>query len=475
MDAVVARHQVRERRVDVRRHRDEQVVSVLLDRFDLRVALREHIVAVVGAQAVRRVEALGACKVEAVLQVVADRKVKLLPRMRRGLDRLCAEAVRLSIEGHVAAGDFRRDRLGRLVDHRDARAALGLADDQLSRLERALEEVERDLARQVVVDDRPARLRPAVVVHPDQVARAVRLLAHRLGKLRIKQALHDAAVRQVARDVERGEVGDVAVDRAVDVAALAVEFAVVLPDLTVKRHLLAVVVAADRALHLRAEEAVLAREARRDAVERLELIDKLELRLRVAAEVRPRVDVALLGEVRALAEVRRGRHVRHRRAVAVHRARLDVVEHLFAVEAVGLDRRREPVAVRFGNLVVAGPDRHAGVMRKALRLVFRLALRLKEERIEVVRVEAAGVHEVVHQQDAVFGAVLVEAVGLVRAAAPHAEHREIRRRALADQRFIARIRRAQVERVGRHPVAALAEDARAVDLEEEIARAVLEL
>ena len=130
VDAVVARHQVRERRVDVGRHRDKQVVSVLLDRFDLRVALREHIVAVVGAQAVRRVEALGACKVEAVLQVVADRKVKLLPRMRRGLDRLRAEAVRLSVEGHVAAGDFRRDRLGRLVDHRDARAALGLADDQ---------------------------------------------------------------------------------------------------------------------------------------------------------------------------------------------------------------------------------------------------------------------------------------------------------------------------------------------------------
>ena len=97
-----------------------------------------------------------------------------------------------------------------------------------------------------------------------------------------------------------------AVNRAVDVAALAVKLAVVLPDGVIKAHFGAVEVTANGAFHLCAEEAVFTGEARRDAVECLKLIDELELRFRVTAEERPCVYVALFALVGAVAEVRRG-------------------------------------------------------------------------------------------------------------------------------------------------------------------------
>ena len=275
--------------------------------------------------------------------------------------------------------------------------------------------------------------------------------------------------------IEGFELRQMAVNRAVDVAALAVKLAVVLPDGVIEAHFGAVEVTANGAFHLCAEEAVFTGEARRDAVERLKLIDKLELRFRVTAEERPCMYVALFALVGAVAEVRRGRHIRNERAVAVHGTRLNIVEYLLAIEALRLDGRREPIGVGFRNLVVACPDGHAGIMCKALCLVLGFALRLKEEIVFVVGVERAGVHKVMHQQNAVLRAIFIEAVRLIRAAAPHAEHGEVRRRALAHEGLVAFLRGAQIKGIRRHPVAALAEDAHAVHLKEEVAAAVFKL
>ena len=93
----------------------------------------------------------------------------------------------------------------------------------------------------------------------------------------------------------------------------------------------------------------------------------------------------------------------------------------------------------------------------------------------MVGVERAGVHEVMHQQIAVLRAIFIEAIRLIRAAAPHAEHGEVRRRALAHEGLVAFLRGAQIKGIRRHPVAALAEDAHAVHLKEEVAAAVFEL
>ena len=118
--------------------------------------------------------------------------------------------------------------------------------------------------------------------------------------------------------------------------------------------------------------------------------------------------VALFALVGAVAEVRRGRHIRNERAVAVHGTRLNIVEYFLAVEALRLDGRREPIGVGFRNLVVARPDGHAGIMCKALCLVLGFALRLKEEIVFVVGVERAGVHKVVHQQNAVLRTIFID-------------------------------------------------------------------
>ena len=134
MHAVVARHEVRKRRVHARADRHKQIVAVLLHLFNLRVAFREDIIAVIRTQTVGGVKALGACKEEAVLQIIADGNVEL----RSDLERLCAETVGLAGEGHIAAVNIRRERFGRFVDDSHFCAALTRADDELFRCKRAL-------------------------------------------------------------------------------------------------------------------------------------------------------------------------------------------------------------------------------------------------------------------------------------------------------------------------------------------------
>ena len=69
--------------------------------------IRELLLRSLLPQAVGGVEALGACKEEAVLQIIADGNVELLHGVRSDLERLCAEAVRLAGEGHIAAVNIR--------------------------------------------------------------------------------------------------------------------------------------------------------------------------------------------------------------------------------------------------------------------------------------------------------------------------------------------------------------------------------
>ena len=138
MHTVIARHEVRKRRVHARADRHEQIIAVLLHLFNLRVAFREDVIAVIRTQAVGGVEALGTCKEEAVLQIIADGNVELLHGVRSDLERLCAETVGLAGKGHVAAVNIRRERFGRFVDDSHFCAALTRADDELFRCKCAL-------------------------------------------------------------------------------------------------------------------------------------------------------------------------------------------------------------------------------------------------------------------------------------------------------------------------------------------------
>ena len=83
------------------------------------------------------------------------------------------------------------------------------------------------------------------------------------------------------------------------------------------------------------------------------------------------------------------------------------------------------------------------------------------------RIDAAGEHEVLPDQDAVAVAQVVERLGLVIAAAPDPDHVVVGRRRGAEQRFEPFRGHARRERVGRDPVGPLGEDGHAVDDEGE--------
>ena len=83
------------------------------------------------------------------------------------------------------------------------------------------------------------------------------------------------------------------------------------------------------------------------------------------------------------------------------------------------------------------------------------------------RVDAAGEHEVLPDQDPVSVAQVVERLGLVVAAAPDTDHVVVRCRRGAEQRVELGGGHARRKRVGRNPVGALGEDRHAVDDERE--------
>ena len=188
-----------------------------------------------------------------------------------------------------------------------------------------------------------------------------------------------------------------AVDNAVDGPALAFELAVMLPGRIVEGHLFPVQIPADGAFHLRAEKSVFTGKTRREPVKGFQLVGKFEARLGIAAKIGPGVDVSLFGCVCAFSEVRSGRHIRNQRAVVLVRAGLDVVENLIAPVAFGLQHSREPVGVRFRDFVVAGPDRHTGIMRQPFGLIFCLAFCFVKERILLVGIKSTCIHKIVHQ------------------------------------------------------------------------------
>lgn len=150
-------------------------LPVLLHLFNLRVAFREDVIAVIRTQAVGGVKTLGACKEEAVLQIIAYGNVELLHGVRSDLERLCAETVGLAGEGHVSAVNIRRERFGRFVDDGHFCAALTRADVKLFRLQtRAL----RNRTRSFSSGNNRMIVQPVSgqqsLTHPDEVACAVR-------------------------------------------------------------------------------------------------------------------------------------------------------------------------------------------------------------------------------------------------------------------------------------------------------------
>ena len=114
-------------------------------------------------------------------------------------------------------------------------------------------------------------------------------------------------------------------------------------------------------------------------------------------------------------------------------------------------------------------------MGQALGLIVRLTLRLKKEAVQRIGIKAAGIHEIMHQQDTTLGTVLVEAVRLISTAAPHAEHSKARGLAFFYQSAVGGIGRTQIDGVSGDPVAALAEYPHSVYTEEEIPGTVGEL
>lgn len=107
--------------------------------------------------------------------------MELLPGMRSDGQILCQENIIVcAIKGLCADADICPDFIGGFVDDGYNRAAVCLPDNQFFRIKSAFLEVERNLSGEIVIDNGPTGFRPAVVVHPDQIAGTVGFLADRL-------------------------------------------------------------------------------------------------------------------------------------------------------------------------------------------------------------------------------------------------------------------------------------------------------
>jgi len=184
----------------------------------------------------------------------------------------------------------------------------------------------------------------------------------------------------------------------------------------------------------------------------------------VREPVAPDVAVALHRGVLVVSQrrVRRGRHVRRERRVGLH----DVAEHFLAQAVVPVGRIVETVVGQDVVLVVTEPGHDARVVPQAPHLKLGLAPRLVEEG-GILRVTAAGEHEVVRDEDAEFVTAGVEIVLLVHAAAPDAHGVDVGVLGGLEQQVVAGGVHAGEDRVGRRPVHALEEDLLPVDRDDE--------
>ena len=125
-----------------------------------------------------------------------------------------------------------------------------------------------------------------------------------------------------------------------------------------------------------------------------------------------------------------------------------------------------PIAPALFHFVVAAPQRQAGVVAQAAHIFDRFDADILEK-VGVGRVNAAGEHEILPEQDAVAVAQIVEHILGVVTAAPDAQHVHVGIDGALQQTIQHRLGDARRERVGRNPVRALGEQAHAVDVEGE--------
>ena len=148
-------------------------------------------------------------------------------------------------------------------------------------------------------------------------------------------------------------------------------------------------------------------------------------------------------------------------------AAADLGQHLMIdrlpVEALRLGPPAQ--AVPHVALVVAAPERYAGVISETAHHGLGLLPGLVHEGRIVVRVEGAGVHEVLPDHDPVGVAQIVEGLVLVDAASPDAEHVEVGIRCRTDEFLVPLLVDAGEDRVGRDPVGAPGKHPGPVDLE----------
>ena len=119
-------------------------------------------------------------------------------------------------------------------------------------------------------------------------------------------------------------------------------------------------------------------------------------------------------------------------------------------------------------LVVAAPVDHAGVVAQAFDVVNGLQTHVLQQR-PFGRVDRAGVHEILPDQDALAVAKLIEEVVFVDAAAPDAEHVHVDVDRVPDRAFVGLAGDAGQEAVAGDVVGALAENGFAVEQEPQAA------
>ena len=119
-------------------------------------------------------------------------------------------------------------------------------------------------------------------------------------------------------------------------------------------------------------------------------------------------------------------------------------------------------------LVVAAPVDHAGVVAQAFDVVDGLQTHVLQQR-PFGRVDRAGVHEILPDQDALAVAKLIEEVVFVDAAAPDAEHVHVDVDRVPDRAFVGLAGDAGQEAVAGDVVGALAENGFAVEQEPQAA------